>query len=87
MLDFLFIANNKPQTSEPASNDSFKKQPPSKRNSVHKEPIDAVVISNSLAAATSKEANQDSISIENAIAKTSKGSPINLFSFQILLFR
>jgi len=66
-------SNSKPLTSEPAGNDSIKKQPPSKRNSVHKEPVDAVIISNSLAAATSKETNQDSISIENAIAKTSKG--------------
>ena len=79
VLDFLSIANSKPLTSEPAGNDSIKKQPLSKRNSVHKEPVDAVIISNSLAAATSKETNQDSISIENAIAKTSKGSSIYIY--------
>ena len=75
-MQSLFTATNKQLASEIANTDTSKKQqqPPSKQNSALKEPVDAVVISNSLAAGTSKETNDNSISVENAIAKTSKGT-------------
>lgn len=60
-------------TTELSNPESSKRQQPSKRNSVQKDPIDAVIISNSLAAGTSKETNDNSISIENAITATSRG--------------
>lgn len=50
-----------------------KKQQQSKRNSMHKETLDAVIISNSLADSPTKQANSSPPNVDNALVKASKG--------------
>ena len=61
-------------TIDASNGEASKKHQTSKKNSVQKEPMDAVIISNSLAAEpSSKESNGSIVSVENAVVKTGKG--------------
>ena len=69
------FSGNRQATIDAANGETPKKlQASSKRHSVQKEPMDAVVISNSLAAGSpEKQENDTSVNLDGAILKTTKG--------------
>ena len=71
--NFFITAPSKPPSVEIRNGETPKKQQQSKRNSMHKETLDAVIISNSSADSPTKQTNSSPPNVDDALVKASKG--------------